>query len=111
VLGRTEVDNASAGASLGMAYTYFDSGGFLADGPTIHGQRDLRRALARRRPSWVVREYLREGCSEEPRELARDLCALLPVVLAERSDTAVEVRRLIRAARRADGILILSDGC
>lgn len=93
-----------------MGYDYFDAsdGGYLAAGPSTGGQCRLRRYLERHgKGSPRIRFYCEEGYSDEPWQFARDL-EKLPV---PRDPLIAELlRSLAWAARRADEIIILSDG-
>jgi len=94
-----------------MGYDYFDVSprGFLAPGPSATGQSALREYLLSHGGARFAQilDYLVHGFSALPRQLAADLSCLPPPsdrVLAAR------LRALIRDARRADSVLILSDG-
>ena len=95
-----------------MGYDYFDASprGYLAPGPSATGQWVLREYLlshgADRFPR--ILDYLEQGYSDFPRQLAADL---FHIPLPASEPLAGRLRNLIRAARRADSILILSDGC
>lgn len=94
-----------------MGYDYFDASarGYLAPGPSATGQWALREHLlshgAARFPR--ILDYLDRGCSALPRQLAADLSR---IPLPAGKPFADRLRSLIRAARRADTVLILSDG-
>ena len=96
-----------------MSYDYFDASrkGWLASGPSCCGQWALSVWVRRQSPELLteaIRFYFEEGYSEEPRKLARDL-ARLPA--PRDPGVAMSLRALAWTARRADEILILSDGC
>lgn len=94
-----------------MSYDYFDASarGYLAPGPSATGQWALREYLLSHGGARFPRilDYLEHGYTDFPRQLAADLSR---IPLPESEPLAGRLKDLIRAARRADAVLILSDG-
>ena len=86
-----------------MPYSLYDGNGWLADGPSLLGWRQLR--------MWLLagpegRAFATAGVTEHPRGLAAEMARIETADPAVRA-TVVAVRR---AAERAEDVLILSDG-
>lgn len=87
-----------------MAYDWYDANGYLAPGPSIGGWRDVKPLLRGRASA----ELVETGATEALDALATEAAAALA-----RTDDAemIETLTALRdAARRADSVLILSDG-
>lgn len=85
-----------------MPYAYYDANGFLAYGPTIGGWSRLRALLT----GDEGREFVATGVSENPQALAVEVEAIVPPDPPLEDSIAV----LVRAANKADGVLVLSSG-
>lgn len=84
-----------------MSYLFVDTNGFLAHGPTAMGWRDAVPVLT----GPAGRELAREGMTVSPRDLVRELDAA--EVTASVRDVVGGLRR---AAERAEGVLVVTDG-
>ena len=85
-----------------MGFYYYDVDGYVADGPSGHGLLGLREAVS----GPVIREFLDEGATERLDELVAELAD----ATSEHEGVREMIATLRRAAQRASGILILTDG-
>jgi hypothetical protein len=87
-----------------VGYYLYDANGYLSDAATISGWgRFARWALRQRLPE--LRRFVYDGASDHPRTLAAELESV-------RIDGELDVVRriVLEAAKRADSVLILTDG-
>ena len=85
-----------------MGYYYYDVDGYVADGPSGHGLLGLREAV----DGPAIREFLDEVATECLDELAAELAD----ATSEHEGVREMIATLRHAAKRASGILILTDG-
>lgn len=88
-----------------MGYYLYDSRGYLDDGPSTRGLEDLH-AWARMEPVPQLLSFINEGQTRDIDQLVKALN------VAYADDASVESSRiaLLAAARKAEDVLILSDG-
>ena len=86
-----------------MSYDLYDSRGYVSYGPTISGMRDFRKWA---RPHPIINKFVEHGWTTQ---LPEFITALSNVKARASSPEAVR-RMLLRGAKRAKDILILSDG-
>ncbi len=85
-----------------VGYYYYDVDGYVADGPSGHGLLGLREAV----DGPAFREFLDEGATERLDELAAELAD----ATSEHEGVREMIATLRCAAKRASGVLILTDG-
>ena len=85
-----------------MGYYYYDVDGYVALGPSGHGLLGLREAV----DGPAFREFLDEGVTERLDELAAELAD----ATSEHEGVREMIATLRHAAKRASGVLILTDG-
>lgn len=90
-----------------MGYTFIDEDGFLGDGPSIHGLRELKEYLSTLDRDTPAMDMLLEyGETHLTRELAAE-CKLL-AKSSTNQDVATTLKCLAKDAAKAKGIVIMT---
>lgn len=89
-----------------MGYYIHDVNGYVADGPSLRGWKELREAVLESHGGPATKEFVRDGATEQVEALASELA----ILSAPAGPIATSLEALVAAVDRCAEVVILGTG-